>query len=93
MQSGSTGLGQTKLKFKLMSDEEASEGMPSTFPGKDSPMVILKCKTYDPVIWKLWVGVERSDIPALFSFLFRWSTICAIFRMLFTARKDKIEQT
>jgi len=83
LQAGSTGLGSRKLKFNIIFGEEAAEGMPPTYPQRGEPLIIMHCKTYDPVVWKLWVGVERSDIPALLKLFFRWSTIMGLFRLLF----------
>ena len=88
MQAGSTGLGTRKLKFNIIFDKDAAEGMPSTYPKKGEPLIVIHCKTYDPVVWKLWIGVERSDIPALLKLIFRWSTISGIFRVLFGGKAE-----
>ena len=55
MQCGSTGLGNMALKMNL-EDESKMTKLPPTRPPEGS--LIMYCKTYDPVVWCVWIGIE-----------------------------------
>lgn len=79
MQCGSTGLGNMALKMRL-ADESRMTKLPPTRPPEGS--LIMYCKTYDPVVWCVWIGIEPEDMGALLRLVFRKETIVFIFRSL-----------
>ena len=85
MKAGSTGLGDKKLKFRIKSPAKKAEGMPSTYP-KGEPLLILGCKTYEPVIWNIWVGIERSDILPMLRIIFSRETLVCILKWFWVRR-------
>ena len=89
MQCGSTGLGKMALKMRV-EDESKMTKLPPTEPPSDS--LVLYCKTYDPVIWCVWIGLEPSDLGALLKLAFKWSTIKWVFKSMFSARKAKKQE-
>jgi hypothetical protein len=89
MRAGSTGLGNQMLCFNIVFGEEASTGMPPTYPKNTSEMIVMHCKTYDPVVWKLWVGVETSDLLPMIRVIFRWRTIAFLVKWLFSFSQKK----
>ena len=87
MQAGSTGLGSKVLKFRIKPPKYKAEGMPPTYP-KGGPVFIMGCKTYDPVIWNIWVAVERSDLLPLLRLIFSWETVTCLLKWLFVRKLD-----
>lgn len=79
MQCGSTGLGNMALKMRL-ADESQMTKLPPTRPPEGS--LIMYCKTYDPVVWCVWIGIEPDDMGALLRLVFKKETIVFIFRSL-----------
>ena len=79
MQCGSTGLGNMALKMRL-TDESQMTKLPPTRPPEGS--LIMYCKTYDPVVWCVWIGIEPEDMGRLIRLVFRKETLAFIFRSL-----------
>ena len=87
MQCGSTGLGKMALKMTLV-DEEKMTKLPPTRPPEGS--LIMFCKTYDPVIWNVWIGIEPEDMGDLLKLAFNRKTIAFAFKSLFKLLGSKI---
>lgn len=81
MQAGSTGLGNKVLKFKIKPPRDKAEGMPRTYP-KGGSLIIMGCKTYDPVIWNIWVAIERSDVLPILRLMLTWETVRCFLKWL-----------
>jgi len=79
MQCGSTGLGNMALKMRLADESEMTK-LPSTRPPEGS--LIMYCKTYDPVVWCVWIGIEPEDMGALLRLVFKKETLVFVFRSL-----------
>ena len=79
MQCGSTGLGNMALKMRL-EDESKMTKLPPTRPPEGS--LIMYCKTYDPVVWCVWIGIEPEDMGALLRLVFKKETIVFVFKSL-----------
>ena len=79
MQCGSTGLGNMALKMRL-EDESKMTKLPPTRPPEGS--LIMYCKTYDPVVWCVWIGIEPEDMGALLRLAFKKETLVFVFRSL-----------
>jgi hypothetical protein len=79
MQCGSTGLGNMALKMRL-EDESKMTKLPPTRPPEGS--LIMYCKTYDPVVWCVWIGIEPEDMGALLRLVFKRETIVFVFKSL-----------
>ena len=88
MRAGSTGLGSKQLSFNIIFGSETKTGMPPTYPKGNSGMIIMHCKTYDPVIWKLWIGIERSDLLSLLKVVFSWKVMTCLLKWLFKRKLD-----
>jgi hypothetical protein len=82
MQAGSTGLGDKTLKFRIKPPATKREGMPSTYP-TEGKFIIMGCKTYDPVVWNIWVGIERSDFFPLLRLIFTREVLGCLLKWLF----------
>ena len=82
MQAGSTGLGDKTLKFRIKSPATKREGMPSTYP-RGEAFIIMGCKSYDPVVWNIWVGIERSDLLPMLRLIFTRKTLSCLLKWLF----------
>jgi hypothetical protein len=80
MQCGSTGLGNMALKMRL-ADESQMTKLPPTRPPEGS--LIMYCKTYDPVVWCVWIGIEPQDMGALLRLVFKKETVVFVFKALF----------
>jgi len=83
MRAGSTGLGSKQLSFNIIFGSEAAKGMQPTYPKGNRGLIIMHCKTYDPVVCKLWVAIKRSDLLSLLRLVFRWNTLATLFKWLF----------
>ncbi len=79
MQCGSTGLGNMALKMRL-ADESQMTKLPPTRPPEGS--LIMYCKTYDPVVWCVWIGIEPEDMGALLRLVFKKETIVFLIKSL-----------
>jgi len=79
MQCGSTGLGNMALKMRL-EDESKMTKLPPTRPPEGS--LIMYCKTYDPVVWCVWIGIEPEDMGPLLRLAFKKETLVFVFRSL-----------
>jgi hypothetical protein len=79
MQCGSTGLGNMALKMRL-EDESKMTKLPPTRPPEGS--LIMYCKTYDPVVWCVWIGIEPEDMGALLRLAFKKETLVFVFKSL-----------
>lgn len=82
MQAGSTGLGDKTLKFRIKSPAIKKEGMPLTYP-KGGAFIVMGCKSYDPVVWNIWVGIERSDLLPMLRLIFTRETLSCLLKWLF----------
>jgi len=80
MQCGSTGLGKMALKMRL-TDKEQMTKLPPTDPPEDS--FVMYCKTYDPVVWNVWIGIEPEDVGAMVRMAFRKEALAFAFKSLF----------
>ncbi len=79
MQCGSTGLGNMALKMRL-EDESKMTKLPPTRPPEGS--LIMYCKTYDPVVWCVWIGIEPEDMGALLRLALKKETLVFVFKSL-----------
>ena len=79
MQCGSTGLGNMALKMRLADESEMTK-LPSTRPPEGS--LIMYCKTYDPVVWCVWIGIEPEDMGPLLRLVFKKETLVFVCRSL-----------
>jgi len=79
MQCGSTGLGNMALKMRL-EDESKMTKLPPTRPPEGS--LIMYCKTYDPVVWCVWIGIEPEDMRALLRLAFKKETLVFVVKSL-----------
>jgi hypothetical protein len=70
VRAGSTGLGKTELSFNLFTAEQQERE------------IVLRGKTYDPVIWDIRVILTPSDIPVMLNLLSEDATITVIRRWL-----------
>ena len=86
MQCGSTGLGNMALKMR-MEDESKMTKLPPTRPPEGS--LIMYCKTYDPVIWCVWIGIEPEDMGSLLRLFFKKETMAFVFKSLFRVMASK----
>lgn len=80
MQCGSTGLGKMALKMNLV-DEKKMTKLPATKPPEGS--LVMYCKTHDPVIWNVWIGIEPEDMGDLLKLAFNRKTLAFAFKGLF----------
>ncbi len=80
MQAGSTGLGKIALKMKV-ADKSEMNRLPPTRPPEGS--IVFYCKTWDPVIWDVWIGIEPNDVLPMLRLAFRKETIALLFTSLF----------
>ena len=87
MQCGSTGLGNMALKMRL-EDESKMTKLPPTRPPEGS--LIMYCKTYDPVVWCVWIGIEPEDMGALLGLAFKKETLVFVFKSLFSLVSSKL---
>ena len=87
MQCGSTGLGKTALKMNLV-DESKMTKLPPTRPPEGS--LIMYCKTHDPVIWNVWIGIEPEDMGDLLKLTFNRKTISFAVKSIFKLVMSKI---
>ena len=87
MQCGSTGLGNMALKMNL-EDESKMTKLPPTRPPEGS--LIMYCKTYDPVVWCVWIGIEPEDMGALLGLAFKKETLVFVFKSLFSLVSSKL---
>jgi hypothetical protein len=67
------------LKMRL-ADESQMTKLPPTRPPAGS--LIMFCKTYDPVVWNVWIGIEPEDMGALLRLVFKKETLVFIFKSL-----------
>ncbi len=81
MQCGSTGLGKMALKMKLATEETMTK-LPSTKPPEGS--LIMYCKTYDPVIWNVWISIEPEDFWDIIKIALSWKAIKFGIKALFS---------
>ena len=88
MQCGSTGLGNMALKMRL-EDESKMTKLPPTRPPEGS--LIMYCKTYDPVVWCVWIGIEPEDMGALLRLAFKKETLVFVFKSLFNLVSSKLK--
>ena len=88
MQCGSTGLGNMALKMRLADESEMTK-LPSTRPPEGS--LIMYCKTYDPVIWCVWIGIEPEDMGELLRLAFKKETLVFVFKSLFSMVSSKLK--
>ena len=72
MQAGSTGLGKQTLKMRMLKKDEEFK-YPPTKPPEGS--FSLYMKTYDPVIWNVWIVIEPQDIWPTFRAMLSWKAI------------------
>ena len=90
MQAGSTGLGSKVLKFRIKPNKIKAEGMPPTYP-KSGDLIIMGCKTYDPVVWNIWVAIEKDDVIPFLKVALSKEVLSCVFRWLFTPKRKKAE--
>jgi hypothetical protein len=79
MQCGSTGLGNMALKMR-MEDESKMTKLPPTRPPEGS--LIMYCKTYDPVVWCVWIGIEPEDMGSILRLIFTKETMVFVLKSL-----------
>ena len=72
MQAGSTGLGKQTLKMRMLKKNEKFK-YPPTKPPEGS--FSLYMKTYDPVIWNVWIVIEPQDIWPTFRAMLSWKAV------------------
>ena len=87
MQCGSTGLGNMALKMRL-EDESKMTKLPPTRPPEGS--LIMYCKTYDPVVWCVWISIEPEDMGSLLGLAFKKETLVFVFKSLFSLVSSKL---
>jgi hypothetical protein len=75
------------LKMRL-ADESQMTKLPPTRPPEGS--LIMYCKTYDPVVWCVWIGIEPEDMGSLLRLVFRRQTLVFVFRSLFRMAAAKL---
>jgi len=80
MQCGSTGLGNMALKMRI-ADMSQMTKLPPTRPPEGS--FVMYCKTFDPVVWNIWIGLEPDDLGPLIRLSFRKDTLAFAFKSLF----------
>jgi hypothetical protein len=68
------------LKMRL-ADESQMTKLPPTRPPEGS--LIMYCKTYDPVVWCVWIGIEPEDMGSLLRLVFQKETMVFVFKSLF----------
>jgi len=61
--------------------------MPDTYP-KEGALIVMGCKTYDPVIWNIWVAIERSDVVPMLKLIISWETVGCILKWIFKRKLD-----
>jgi hypothetical protein len=61
--------------------------LPPTRPPEGS--LIMYCKTYDPVIWCVWIGIEPEDMGSLLRLFFKKETMAFVFKSLFRVMASK----
>ncbi len=88
MQCGSTGLGNMALKMNLAGESQMTK-LPPTRPPEGS--LIMYCKTYDPVVWCVWIGIEPEDMGGLLRLVFKKETLVFVFRSLFSIVSSKLK--
>ena len=82
MQAGSTGLGKMTMKMNLVEESEITR-FPRTKPPEDS--LVLYLKSYEPVVWNVWVSVDEEEIPRLLAQLFKPKLLWFVLRSLLRA--------
>lgn len=82
MQAGSTGLGNMTLWMNVIDESEVTR-MPPTSPPENS--LVVYCKTYDPVVWNVWISVEPEELPALLRQLFKPKLLWFVLKALASA--------
>lgn len=87
MLCGSTGLGKMALKMRI-TDKSKMTKLPPTEPPEGS--LVMYCKTYDPVIWNVWIGLEPEDMGSLIRLAFRKDTLAFTFKSLFRVVFSKL---
>jgi hypothetical protein len=66
MRTGSTGLGKTELSFNLIS------------VNRQEKEILIRGKTYDPVIWDLRIIITPEDVPTMLKLLSEDTVITTI---------------
>ena len=79
MQCGSTGLGNMALKMRIEGESKMTK-LPPTRPPEGS--LIMYCKTYDPVVWCVWIGIEPEDMGSLLRLVFKKETLAFVLKSL-----------
>ncbi|MFC1876710.1 hypothetical protein ACFL2E_05485 [Thermodesulfobacteriota bacterium] len=72
MQAGSTGLGKQTLKMRMLKKDEKFK-YPPTKPPEGSFCMYMK--TYDPVVWNVWIVIEPQDIWPTFRAMLSWKAV------------------
>jgi hypothetical protein len=72
MQVGSTGLGKQTLKMRMLKKGETFK-YPPTKPPEESFCMYMK--TYDPVVWNVWIVIEPQDIWPTFRAMLSWKAV------------------
>ena len=88
MQCGSTGLGNMALKMRL-EDESKMTKLPPTRPPEGS--LIMYCKTHDPVVWCVWIGIEPEDMGGLIRLAFKKETLVFVFKSMISIVSSKLK--
>ena len=90
MQAGSTGLGKQTLKMRMLRKDEKFK-YPPTKPPEGS--FSLYMKTYDPVIWNVWIVIEPQDIWPTFRAVLSWKAmaffVTGAIKELFSRKKSE----
>jgi hypothetical protein len=76
------------LKMDL-ADESQMTKLPPTRPPEGS--LIMYCKTYDPVVWCVWIGIEPEDMGGLLRLAFKKETLIFVFKSLFSLVSSKMK--
>lgn len=87
MQAGSTGLGKMTLKMRL-SDKSLMTKLPPTEPPEGA--IVMYCKTHDPVVWNVWIGIEPEDIPSMIRFALNPKILYFAIKGLFVVALSKL---
>jgi len=90
MQAGSTGLCKQTLKMRMLRKDEKFK-YPPTKPPEGS--FSLYMKTYDPVIWNVWIVIEPQDIWPTFRAVLSWKAVAffvtGAIKELFSRKKSE----
>ena len=86
MQAGSTGLGKVALKMSVV-DKSKTAKLPPTQPPDDA--LVFYCKTWDPVVWDVWIGIEPDDVLPMLRLAFQKGAVKFFLRSLVKPVKQR----